>query len=103
MKNNLGRASLAIRYASFDFPPPINRAKCFQHQSVTLNVISVLEEHPNSEVKPSQWLLLTTLEVNNFEQAACYIRWYTYRWLIERYHYVLALWLSHRTTPIKDC
>ncbi len=32
---------------------------------------------------------MTTLEVNNFEQAVRYIRWYTYRWLIERYHYVL--------------
>jgi len=82
-------ASLSIRYASFDFPPPINRAKCFQHQSVTLNVISVLEDDPNPGMKPIQWLLLTTLEVNNFEQAVCYIRWYTYRWLIERYHYVL--------------
>lgn len=82
-------ASLTIRYASFDFPPPINRAKSFQHQSITLNVISALEDNPNPEVKPIQWLLLTTLEVNNFEQAVCYIRWYTYRWLIERYHYVL--------------
>lgn len=82
-------ASLNIRYASFDFPPPINRAKSFSPQSVTLNVISALEDNVNPEVKPIQWLLLTTLEINNFEQAICYIRWYTYRWLIERYHYVL--------------
>ena len=82
-------ASLTIRHASFDFPPPINRAKSFQHQSVTLKVISALEDNPNPEVKPIQWLLLTTLEINNFESAVRYIRWYTYRWLIERYHYVL--------------
>ncbi len=82
-------ASLTIRYASFDFPTPINRAKFFQHQSVTLNVISALEDNPNPEVKPIQWLLLTTLEIHNFESAVRYIRWYTYRWLIERYHYVL--------------
>ena len=82
-------ASLRIRHASFDFPPPMNRAKSFQNRSVTLNVISALEDNPNPEVKPIQWLLLTTLEVSNFESAARYIRWYTYRWLIERYHYVL--------------
>ena len=52
-------------------------------------MISALEDNANPEVKPIQWLLLTTLEVNNFEQAICYIRWYTYRWLIELYHYVL--------------
>jgi Txe/YoeB family toxin of Txe-Axe toxin-antitoxin module len=82
-------ASLTISYASFDFPAPINRAKSFPHKSVTLNVIYALEKHPNPEVKPIQWLLMTTLEVHNFEQAVDYIRWYTYRWLIERYHYVL--------------
>jgi hypothetical protein len=27
--------------------------------------------------------------VSNFEEAVRCIRWYTYRWLIERYHYVL--------------
>ena len=27
--------------------------------------------------------------MNNFEQAVRCILWYTYRWLIERYHYVL--------------
>lgn len=52
-------------------------------------MISALEENPHPEVTPIQWLLLTTLTVNNFDQAICYLRWYTYRWLIERYHYVL--------------
>lgn len=82
-------ANLTIRYASFDFLPPINRAKSFQPQSVTLNAISATEENPPTEVKPITWLLLTSLEVSNFDQATCRIRWYTYRWLIERYHYVL--------------
>lgn len=82
-------ANLTIRYASFDFSPPINRAKSFKRQSVTLNVISATEENPPPEVKPITWLLLTSLEVKNFDQATCRIRWYTYRWLIERYHYVL--------------
>lgn len=82
-------ATLTIRYASFDFSPPINRAKSFQHKSVSLNVIYALEENLNPEEKAIQWLLLTTLEVKNFDQAIRYLRWYTYRWLIERYHYVL--------------
>ena len=82
-------ACLSIRHASFDFSPPINRAKNFQHQSVALNVISAIEENPPPDVKPITWLLLTSLEVNSFDQATCRLRWYTYRWLIERYHYVL--------------
>lgn len=82
-------ATLTIRHASFGFPPPINRAKSFQDKSVSLNVISASEDNPNPEEKAIQWLLLTTLEVKNFDQAICCLRWYTYRWLIERYHYVL--------------
>ncbi|MBD2303445.1 IS4 family transposase [Nostoc sp. FACHB-190] len=35
------------------------------------------------------WLLLTTLVVNDFEQASQCLNWYSYRWLIERYHYCL--------------
>jgi hypothetical protein len=34
-------------------------------------------------------LLLTTLEVTCFKQAERCLRWYSYRWLIERYHYTL--------------
>ena len=82
-------ATLTIRHASFDFPPPINRAKSFQDKSVTLNVIYALKRNPNLKEKAIQWLLLTTLEVKNFEQAVCYLRWYNYCWLIERDRYVL--------------
>lgn len=39
--------------------------------------------------KAIAWLLLTTLEVTSFEQASRCLRWYSYRWLIERYHYTL--------------
>lgn len=56
---------------------------------VKLQVILALEENPPDGIKPISWLLLTTLKVNSFEEAARYVRWYTYRWLIERYHYTL--------------
>lgn len=32
---------------------------------------------------------MTSLEINRLEEAARCVRWYTYRWLIERYHYAL--------------
>ena len=47
------------------------------------------EENPPQGAKPISWLLLTTLAVNSFEEAVNCVRWYSYRWLIERYHYVL--------------
>ena len=38
---------------------------------------------------PVRWLLFTTLPVRNCQDAIRYLRWYSYRWLVERYHYVL--------------
>ena len=34
-------------------------------------------------------MLLTTLPITTFPEARQVLRWYTYRWRIERYHYVL--------------
>ncbi len=45
-------------------------------------------ENPPTGVKAINWLLLTAIDVDTFEDAVRCIRWYTYRWLIERYHYV---------------
>ncbi len=82
-------ATLTVRYASFTILAPSNRPKTAKRQEITLNVISAKEENPPTGSRPINWLLLTTLEVKNFEQAIRCILWYTYRWLIERYHYVL--------------
>ncbi len=83
------KANLTISYASFTFPVPSNCPKSSTRKPITLNVISAREENPPTGETAINWLLLTTLEVRNFEQAVRCILWYTYRWLIERYHYVL--------------
>jgi len=36
-----------------------------------------------------EWLLLTTLAVSTFDEASQCMTWYSYRWRIERYHYIL--------------
>ncbi|MEM9685665.1 MAG: IS4 family transposase [Bacteroidota bacterium] len=42
------------------------------------------------EAKESyHWKLLTTLEIKTVAEALQCVKWYTYRWLIERFHYVL--------------
>ena len=47
------------------------------------------ELNPPEGVEPIYWLLLTTLPVENLEQAVEKIKWYRQRWKIERYHFVL--------------
>ena len=36
-----------------------------------------------------RWLLVTSLPVSSLEDALRCLHWYSYRWLIERFHFVL--------------
>lgn len=82
-------ATLTIRYTTITIAPPQNRAKKEQLTPITLQAILVTEVDPPTEVEPISWLLLTTLKISSIEDVKKYVLWYSYRWLIERYHYVL--------------
>ncbi|MBI2181843.1 MAG: IS4 family transposase, partial [Deltaproteobacteria bacterium] len=48
--------------------------------------VHVTEVNPPSQKDAVEWMLVTTLEVNNFEQALEKVDWYKKRWGIEEYH-----------------
>ena len=83
------QATLTIRFASLEIQPPRHHLKRLALEPVTVQVLLAQEENPPDDTTPISWLLLTTLPVNSFDEAVQYVRWYTYRWLIERYHFVL--------------
>jgi hypothetical protein len=56
---------------------------------ITLTAILAREIAPSQKIKPIEWLLLTTLECETAEEAFEKVRWYSHRWKIERFHYVL--------------
>ena len=70
-------------------PPQNQRAGGRWTQPVPLTAIRVSEPDPPAGVAPLAWLLLTTLAVPDLAMAATCVCWYSLRWLIERYHYVL--------------
>ncbi len=79
-------ATLTIRYATLTIKAPSNS----QLQPITVNVIWACEDNPSDDVvSPISWLLLTTLPIECLSDAVSYVRWYSYRWLIERYHFTL--------------
>ena len=49
----------------------------------------VQEKAASKGIKAIDWLLLTTVKVENFAQACECIEWYRTRWIIEIYHKVL--------------
>ncbi|NES70158.1 MAG: IS4 family transposase, partial [Okeania sp. SIO2D1] len=83
------KAALTIRYTTVTLQPPQNRAKKEQLAPLTLQAILVKEVEAPTEIEPISWLLLTTLKITSIEDVNKYVQWYSYRWLIERYHYVL--------------
>ncbi|MFH0992709.1 MAG: IS4/IS5 family transposase, partial [bacterium] len=57
---------------------------------VSLWAISVREIQAPPLVKPIDWMLLTTIKIETFDQAWQCVQWYTMRWVIERYPSVLT-------------
>jgi hypothetical protein len=76
-----------VRYSEVEIlRPKHNQSK---YESITLTAIEVRQPGIEDDEKGIWWKLLTTLEVKDIEDVKKYIRWYTYRWLIERFHYVI--------------
>ena len=79
--------TLHLRWKTLSILPPANKSK--KYASVSFTAILVTEADPPAGEEPLEWLLLTTFPVESFQQAAQCVLWYRFRWLIERYHFVL--------------
>lgn len=79
------QAELTIRFSSLKVHPPHKR----KGQPVELQIILAKEEILSGSEEPICWWLATTLPVTSIQEAQACVRWYSYRWLVERYHYVL--------------
>ncbi|UIE37885.1 IS4 family transposase [Leptodesmis sichuanensis] len=82
-------ATLTVRAMQVRIEVPRHHQQPKPCQPVTLNVLLVEEATPPAEGKPIRWLLLTTLPIDSFEQAWQWVVWYSFRWLIERFHFTL--------------
>jgi hypothetical protein len=79
-------AKVAISFAEVTLKPPKDR----KLPPVSLWVVYVREvEHGPDVESPLEWMLLTTVETETFEDACERITWYIRRWLIEVYHRTL--------------
>jgi len=83
------QAEMSVRYRSLAIEPPRCRKQRASLRPVCMQAVLVEEQMPPAGVTPVCWLLLTTLPVETVEDALRCVRWYSYRWLIERYHFVL--------------
>jgi hypothetical protein len=81
-------AILALRFCPLTLCPPRHR-KSERLPSVTLWAVQVREVDPPVDVKPIEWLLLSTVAVHTVEDAIERVEWYACRWGIEVWHRIL--------------
>lgn len=79
-------AELTVRYSQVILQSPSGKAA---RQDIKVWAILAKEENAPALVTPVEWMILTTLEVNTFEEAAEKLNWYSKRWGIEVYHKTL--------------
>jgi hypothetical protein len=80
-------AEVAMRAARVTLRPPWRSDR--RLPPVTVNVVLVSEMNPPPGDEPVEWLLLTSLPVDDVEQVRQVIQYYTVRWMIEVYFRVL--------------
>lgn len=86
------QAQVELRYTTVTLLPPsrANRAVAMDLHPITVQVVEVKEVNAPADVKePIHWILLTSLPVDALDDAYRIVRYYTYRWLVERFHFVL--------------
>lgn len=82
-------ASLTIRFQSVELQPPRHHKGRTQCRPISLTAILATEEHPPNGQTAVSWRLLTSWPVDTLADALGLVEAYTFRWLVERYHYVL--------------
>ncbi|MBF0208446.1 MAG: IS4 family transposase [Oligoflexia bacterium] len=91
-------ALLNLRFDKIIFSPPRNHLNYEELCNLKLNVVYVLEKHPPKGEEPLEWMLLTDIDVNNFEEAEEKVKWYSLRYRIETFHKILKSGLK-----VEDC
>jgi hypothetical protein len=81
------QAALTLRYQEVTLRPP--RSELRDKGLIKLWAVCAREQNPPAGAKRIEWFLLTTEKVENAEDAARLVEFYTRRWRIEEWHRVL--------------
>jgi Transposase Tn5 dimerisation domain len=98
------QAQITLRFTQVTLLPPYRpkQAQAMTLVPLTLTVVEAVEETPPPDVTPIHWRLLTNCEVNDVAAAQRILRFYTYRWLVERFHFILKSGCSFEESQLQS-
>jgi hypothetical protein len=83
------QAVLVIRYLQVQILPPYRGVHRKGARPLSVWAILAQESTPPADEEAICWWLLTTIPILGLADATRCVQWYSFRWLIERYHFVL--------------
>jgi hypothetical protein len=91
-------ANLEIKYMPIEIPGPSgNREK-----TIKCNLVQAVEVNAPDKQEPLSWYLLTSVNVESFEEAKKVIEWYKYRWIIEEHHKAIKTGCNAEGKQLKE-
>ena len=85
-------ACLEVRFGRLEMPFPTHKSpylKGLSPSPIPMWVVHAIEVNPPAGEEPVEWVLLTSLPVESFEDAWQVLGYYEKRWLIEEWHKAL--------------
>jgi hypothetical protein len=97
-KENKERTATVNYYATTIKIPPSDYI--LKGDTVEMNLIWVKELSDDKEAL--EWILLTTLPIKTIEDVLQAVKYYTFRWVIERFHYIIKQSIAIEKLQIDD-
>jgi hypothetical protein len=82
-------AKMEVAYCSVRIKKPAHINDESLPETLKMNIVRITEIDAEGVKEPIEWILATSLPVNNVEDAMTIVNYYVQRWKIERFHFVL--------------
>lgn len=94
-------ATLSIRAGAISMPRPTGKSQG-RASALALNLVQVIELAPPPDAPAIEWLLLTSLSVENASQVEAVVDAYRARWVIEEYFKALKTGCKYETRQLES-
>jgi len=85
---------MEVAYCTVTIKKPATVRNADIEGKLSINLVRITEITPPKDQEPIEWILATSLSLNNDEDVKKIVEYYVQRWKIERFHYVLKSGLN---------